>query len=56
MAGAEERSERFDEAGISEAGQLKNDELIFNLHPAEFKEHRELVSSVIHEVVEQQNS
>ena len=51
-----ERSERFDEAGIDEAGQLKNDELIFNLNPVEFKKHRELVGSVIHEVVEQQNS
>ena len=52
----EERSARFDEAGIDEAGQLKNEELIFNLNPAEFKKHRELVGSVIHEVVEQQNS
>ena len=49
-----ERSARFEEAGL-EADQ-KNDKLAFNLSPADFKEHSELVSSVIHEVIEQQNS
>lgn len=51
---SEERSERFDEVGL--AAEQKDEGMVFNLYPAELKEHRELVSSVIHEVVEQQNS
>ena len=51
---SEERSARFEEAGF-EADQ-KDDELVFNLSPAGLKKHTELISSVIHEVVELQNS
>ena len=51
---SEERSARFEEAGL-EADE-KDGRLIFNLSPAALKKHRELVSSVIHEVVGQQNS
>ena len=51
---SEERSARFEEAGL-EADQ-KGDRLVFNLSPANFKKHGELVRSVIHEVVEQQNT
>ena len=51
---SEERSARFEEVGI-EVDQ-KNDRLRFELSPADFKKHNELVSSVIHEVVEQQNT
>lgn len=51
---SEERSDRFDDAGL--AAEQKDDELVFNLYPADLKEHRELVSSVIHEVVEEFNS
>ena len=52
---SEELSARFDEAGL-EAERQKDDELVFNLHPADFKKHNELIRSVIHAVVEQQNS
>ena len=51
---SEERSARFEDVGI-EVDQ-KNDRLRFELSPADFKKHNELVSSVIHEVVEQQNT
>ena len=54
MDWSEERSARFEEAGF-EADQ-KDDELVFNLSPAGLKKHTELISSVIHEVVELQNS
>ena len=51
---SEERSARFEEAGL-EADE-KNGKLIFNLSPADLKKNSELVNSVIHEVVGQQNS
>ena len=51
---SEERSARFEEVGL-EVDQ-RNDKLRFELSPADFKKHNELVSSVIHEVVEQQNT
>ncbi len=54
-AWSEERSARFDEAGL-EAYQKDDDTLAFNLYPADLDKHSELVRSVIHEVVEQQNS
>ncbi len=50
----EELSARFDEVGL--AADQKDNELVFNLYPADLKKHNELVSSVIHDVVEQQNS
>ena len=53
-AWSEELSVRFDEVGL-EANE-SDGKLIFNLSPADLKKHRELVSSVIHEVVEQQNT
>ena len=52
---SEELSARFEKAGL-EAERQKDDELVFNLSPSALKKHRELVSSVIHEVVGQQNS
>ena len=51
---SEELLARFDDAGL-EADQ-KDDKLVFNLSPADLKKHREMVRSVIHEVVEQQNT
>ena len=51
---SEERSARFEEAGL-EADE-KNGKLIFNLSPADLKKNSELVNSVIHEVVGQQNN
>ncbi|MDE2718290.1 MAG: hypothetical protein OXI33_14940 [Chloroflexota bacterium] len=50
----EERSARFEEADI--AAEEKGGKLIFNLSPADFKKHGELVTAVIHEVVQQQNA
>ena len=52
---SEELSARFDEAEL-EAERQKDDELVFNLHPADFKRHNELIRSVINAVVEQKNS
>ena len=52
---SEELSTRFDEVGL-EAERQKDDGLVFNLSPADFKKRSELVRSVIHTVVEQQNS
>ena len=52
---SEELSARFDEVGL-EAERQKDDGLVFNLSPADFKKRSELVHSVIHTVVEQQNS
>ena len=51
---SEERSARFEEEGL-EADE-KNGKLIFNLSPADLEKNSELVNSVIHEVVGQQNS
>ena len=51
---SEERSARFEEAGL-EADE-KDGRLIFNLSPSALKKHNDLIRSVIHEVVEQQNS
>ena len=45
----EDRSARFEEAEID--AEQKNDRLRFKLSPAELKKHRELVATVIHEVV-----
>ena len=50
----EERSARLDEADI--AADEKGGKLIFNLSPADFNKHGELVTAVIHEVVQQQNA
>ena len=50
----EERSARFEEADI--AAEEKGGKLLFNLSPADFKKHGELVTAVIHEVVQQQNA
>ena len=52
---SEELSARFDEVGLDDERQ-KDDGLVFNLSPADFKKRSELVRSVIHTVVEQQNS
>lgn len=49
----EERSEGFNEAEI--AADEKGGSLMLNLSPDDFKKHGELVTAVIHEVVEQQN-
>ena len=51
---SEERSARFEEEGL-EADE-KNGKLIFNLSPADLEKNSELVNSVIHEVVGQQNN
>ena len=51
---SEERSEQFDEKGIG--ADQKNDKLVFKLSPADLKKNSELVNSVIHEVVGQQNN
>ncbi len=50
----EERSARFDEADI--ATDERSGNLMLNLSPADFKKHGELVTAVIHEVVQQQNA
>ena len=51
---SEERSERFDDAGL--AVEQKDDGIVFNLYPADLKKHRDLVNSVVHEVVEEFSS
>jgi len=50
----EERSDQFDEADI--AADEKGGNLLLNLSPDDFKKHGELVTAVIHEVVQQQNA
>ena len=54
MAGAknDQRDSRMQKLEADE----KNGKLIFNLSPADLKKNSELVNSVIHEVVGQQNN
>ena len=48
----DDQSARFEEAGIE--AEQNNDRLRFNLYPSDLKKHRDFVTSVIHEVVAEQ--
>lgn len=50
----EERAARFEDAGLE--AEQNDDKLVFNLSSADLKKHRELVVSVIHEIVAEQGS
>jgi hypothetical protein len=50
----EDRSARFKEAELDV--DQNNDELVFNLYPPDLPKHRDVIASIIHELVAAQNS
>jgi hypothetical protein len=50
----EERSARFKEADVD--AEQSDDKLVFNLTPTDLTKHRDLIASIIHEIVAAQNS
>jgi hypothetical protein len=50
----EDRSARFEEAGVD--AEQSNDKLVFNLSPNDLSKSRDLIASIIHEIVAAQNA
>jgi hypothetical protein len=51
---SEERSARFEEAGVD--AEQNDDKLVFNLSTTDLTKHRDLIASIIHEIVAAQNA